>query len=204
MGREAITLCSTGALQEVLKALLESTELVLRGSVIRRRWPIGTLTNVAPAGDALCFTADGEQVTLQLGSKEAAAWARKIAEPPPSLAQKLGLDTNMPALVLGVVDDETLRSALENVTTPDAARAGLIVAIVRDANDLETAFAQHARMHCRHVWMIHRKGKGAHLGDTAIRATCRSRGYIDTKTCAVSKDWTATRYSAATTTSVPP
>jgi len=57
------------------------------------------------------------------------------------------------------------------------------------------ALALHADMACRHVWIVHRKGKGAQLGDTAIRAALRTRGYIDTKVSAVSDSSSATRYT---------
>ena len=38
------------------------------------------------------------------------------------------------------------------------------------------------------------KGKGAAYGDTAIRNFLRQRGYVDSKSCAVSPELTATRY----------
>ena len=201
MGRKAVISCTVGPRQEVLKVLLEPTELILLGTAIRHRWPINALKNVAPLGEAQCFTADGQDVALQLGSKRAMAWAPKMMEPPPTLAHKLGLKAGMRALVLGIVDDEALRSALDGATTPDAAQADLLVAVLRSADDLDAALAQHAQMRSRPVWMVHRKGKnlGNHPGDSAVRETCRARGYIDTKMCAVSPAWSATRYSAKAT-----
>jgi len=47
------------------------------------------------------------------------------------------------------------------------------------------------------VWCVHGKGRGAGVTDTMVRSFMYARNYRDSKSCAVSTDWTATRYGAA-------
>jgi len=198
MGRDAVSRCVLGDSDETVRALLESKELILRGASIRRRWPLTAVCDVRVEDDRLRFVAEGVGVTLYLGGKEAAAWARKMATPPPTLAAKLSLSAASLAMVIGDTADEALVAALDGATTRDAALASQLIAIVLSEADLTAALALHASMECRHVWMVHRKGKGARLGDAAIRAAMRECGYVDTKVSAVSDSLSATRYSLRT------
>lgn len=66
MGREAITRVEIGGEAGDVLALLESTELILRGD-IRRRFPRDRLVNVHVDGSALCFTCNGESVSPAYG-----------------------------------------------------------------------------------------------------------------------------------------
>lgn len=194
MGREALAHAQVGATADEVKALLESTELILRGPALRRRYALATMSDVAVQGDALCFRAGGEAVQLTLGAAEAAAWQRKLLTPPPTLAAKLGVSADAPALVLGTVDDAALAQALQGATTRRAADAALLIALVYSEADLQRAVARHAPLATRVMWVVHGKGKAAPLGDTAIRAALRAQGYVDNKTSAVSERLTATRY----------
>lgn len=196
MGREATTGCRIGSANGSVKALLESTELVLRGEpALRRRWPVAALQAVQVQGEALVFQAGGEAVQLALGAREAAAWARRIATPPPTLAAKLGVTAERPAFVCGRVDDDALAAALHGATTADAAAAHWLVAVVRDAQDLAAALDRFAGMHAAHAWLVYPKGRAADPGDAAIRSAWRAAGCMDSKTCAVSDTLTATRYT---------
>lgn len=196
MGREAEVDCRIAGRSGRVKALLESTELVLRGdAALRRRWPLAALANVRVDGDALAFEAAGESVHLALGAREAAAWAQRIATPPPTLAAKLGIDTARPAFVCGTVDDAELHAALQGATTPDAQAAHCLVAVVRSDADLVAALAAHAAMAAPHAWLVYPKGAAATPGDAAIRSAWRAAGCRDSKSCAVSAALTATRYS---------
>lgn len=195
MGREAQVLCTVDGKSEPVKALLESTVLILRGVDIKRRFEVAALAEVRVRGQALRFTAAGEAVTLALGAQEAQAWLKKLTTPPPSLASKLGVGAGQRARVFGPCDDAALAAALEGATTSGLADAAMLVAVALDAAELDRAVALHARMPCRTLWVVHAKGKAATLGDTAIRQSLRGRGYTDTKTTAVSERLTATRYT---------
>ncbi len=196
MGREAQADCRIGSQQGRAKALLESTELVLRGEApLRRRWPIEALQQVHVAGEALVFEAAGEVVVLVLGAREASAWARRIATPPPTLAAKLGVAAQRPAFICGAIDDDTLAAALRGATTADAAAAHCLIALVRSEADLAAALAMCAGLAAPHVWLVYPKGRAANPGDAAIRAAWRKAGWMDNKACAVSDTLTATRYT---------
>lgn len=195
MGREARVQATVGGASAEVQALLESRELILRGG-LRRRWALDTLAGTAVDGGALAFVAGGEAVRLELGAAEAAAWAKKIATPPPTLAAKLGVGAATPAFTCGPLDDAALAAALQGATTADAKAAGQLVAVVLDAAGLAAALRQMARLPAaRHAWLVYPKGKAANPGDAAIREAWRGAGFNDTKTCAVSATLTATRYS---------
>lgn len=191
MGREALVHAEVGAEAGEVKALLESRELILRGT-IRRCLPKTALKSVRVDGAVLSFTCDGETVRLHLGGKVAEAWAKAIATPPPSLRAKLGLDKGAKALLIGVCDDPVLADALEGALTDDPALASMVIARVDKPEDLVAA---QAACQVLPIWAVYRKGKPAVFSDSAVRAALRAAGFRDTKSCAVSDRLTATRYN---------
>ena len=82
MGLEAETTCTHSGKSFAVKALLESTELILRGE-LKRKLPIAALKYVSIKNTTLTFEAEGEHYALALGAAKSAAWAKKIAMPPP-------------------------------------------------------------------------------------------------------------------------
>ncbi|WP_382309026.1 hypothetical protein [Herbiconiux sp. UC225_62] len=177
-----------------VKALLESREFILRGP-LRRGLLIEQLSDVVAEGDRLRFRHGGEEYELTLSPPVAARWAKKILTPPPTLAAKLGVSPERPALVIGRVTDARLVEALLGASVagepgppPEAA-----VAEVDDADGLERALAELPPG--LPIWVVHRKGRGADFGEAAVRQRMRSLGFIDTKVSAVSDARTATRYA---------
>jgi len=195
MGRETKGLCTLGPHTEMVKALLESTAIVLRGPVIKRQIALVEVVGARVEGDCLRFEAEGEAVTLELGAEEAQKWLKKMLTPAPTLAAKLGVGPQSKAYVLGQVDDAALAQALVGATTRRPADAAVLVAIVLEETALTEAIALHAGMPCPAMWVVHLKGKAAVIGDTAIRKRLRDSGYMDNKTSAVSERFTATRYA---------
>jgi hypothetical protein len=193
MGREATCAARVGAESAEVKALLESSELILRGG-FKRRYAIAGMRELQVLGDELQFQASGEQVALALGAAQATSWARKIATPAPTLAAKLGIAGDRPAYVFGNADDPALAAALTGASTSDAQRAHLLIAVLRSEADLEAAVELHAGMPCAMLWAVVPKGRGAVPSDASVRRTLRERGYVDSKTAAVSATLTATRY----------
>jgi hypothetical protein len=195
MGREAICECRLGTESAEVKALLESTQLILRGA-IRRSFAVSDLRGIEVLGERLCFQAGSERVELQLGAAEAALWARKLSTPPPTLAAKLGVGADRKAWVIGLVEDAALAGALADARAPCEADARLTVAVVLSEAELLAAEAGHRRLPCsEHLWIVHAKGRAAGLSDAVIRQSLRGLGYADSKTSAVSDRLTATRYS---------
>lgn len=194
MGREAQAPATVAGHTEAVKAVLEATELLLRGATLKRRYAVAALQDLQVRDDSLHFSAGGEAVALQLGAAEAGRWLTRLNTPPPTLAAKLGVSAASPALVWGVVDDAALAAALQGATTAHADQAALLLAVVASPADLAQAVALHAGLATPVLWVVHGKGRTAPLGDTAIRSTLRGQGYVDNKTSAVSDRLTATRY----------
>jgi len=195
MGREAKAPCAIGAMRETATLLLESREIVVRGATLKRRFEIARVAHPRVDGDALRFESGGEAVALELGAAQAQKWLQKLQAPPRTLAEKLGIGPDRPAAIHGTVDDAALAEALAGATTDDPARATALVAVVRSLAQLDAAVAAHARLGCRHLWVVCEKGSDAALGDTAIRTALRGRDYVDSKSSAVSERLTATRYA---------
>ncbi len=197
MGREATCAARVGQESaDEVKALLESTAIVLRGA-LKRRWALAALQQLRVEDQSLCFEADGEAVALALGEAEAARWLKKLQTPPPTLAAKLGISPETPALLMGPTRgtlDPALAEALGQGLTGNPRTARMLVAVVQSPAELARMADFHADMICKTVWVVHPKGPAAYPSDGEVRAEMRSRGYVDNKTSAVSEQLTATRY----------
>lgn len=196
MGREASCTARVGAETAEAKALLESTTVVLRGD-LKRRWDIAALQQLRVEGDELRFNVGDEEVALVLGEKEAGKWLTKLQTPPPTLAAKLGVSAENPALLIGPTIgplDPALAEALAGGLTTNPRQARMLVAVLSKPSELPRMADYHAGMICKTVWVVHPKGPDASPSDTEIRLELRSRGYVDNKTSAVSDKLTATRY----------
>ncbi|RZJ07840.1 MAG: hypothetical protein EOP39_15385 [Rubrivivax sp.] len=200
MGREASCNARVGtkdAEQSAeIKAQLESTTVVLRGE-LQRRWDIAALQQLRVEGDELRFSVGDEHVALALGEKEAGKWLTKLQTPPPTLAAKLGVSAENPALLIGPTAgplDPALAEALSGGLTTNPREARMLVAVLSKPAELPRMADYHAGMICKTVWVVHPKGPDASPSDVEIRLELRSRGYVDNKTSAVSDKLTATRY----------
>jgi hypothetical protein len=193
MGREAACLCNWAGQSADSKVLLESHELVVRGT-IRRRVPIASLTQVAVHADELHFHAGEDEVILTLGQETAQNWARKIATPPPTLVAKLGIDGKSKILVLGSVDSEELQAALDEAGTQAGKTPDLIFISAGTQAELDRALTR-ATAYTAPIWIVYRKGARAELPESALRDTLRGQGFMDTKVASVSATHTALRFN---------
>lgn len=196
MGREALCTARVGADTAEATALLESTTVVLRGD-IKRKWEIAALQNLRVDGDELRFEHGDEAVALVLGEKEAGRWLKKLQTPPPTLAAKLGVSAENPALLIGPTVgtlDPALAEALAGGITTNMREARMLVAVLSNASELPRMAEFHADMICNTVWVVHAKGPDADPSDALVRIAMRGWGYVDNKTSAVSDKLTATRY----------
>jgi hypothetical protein len=81
MGREAVCTCDWAGTVAEVKALLETSELILRGE-IRRRVAFSEIARMCRcSADGLRFKTGGERVELCLGLPSAAKWAAAITRP---------------------------------------------------------------------------------------------------------------------------
>jgi hypothetical protein len=175
-----------------VKAYLESDGIILRGEV-RGKLPRAGLKDWRVEGEDLCLRSDGEPLLLTLGAKEAAAWVRALEKPLPSLAAKLGVSAAARAWVIGGPRPEELAVALAGCEVSGPEGAAVIVAVLTGPEDLDAALAAGRTSGLR-VWSVHSKGKGAVVGDAAVRAAFRDAGWTDIKASAVSDAFTATLY----------
>ncbi len=193
MGREDVAVCHwQGDVAEV-KLHLDSSELTLRGDIraaIARR----DMQEVVLVNEGVQIQTSDGLLFLELATKEAERWQKALLKTPPTLAEKLGVSPQNPAYVLGAFDDAALSAALLWAEVSAPKDAEILLALIFDQADLDAA-AEMALSHpTKHVWMVHRKGKAAVIGDTVIRAHMRGLGFIDSKTSAISDQLTTTRY----------
>ncbi len=196
MGREASCTARVGTETAEVTALLESTAIVLRGD-IKRRWDIAALQNLRLEAGELRFDAGDEAAALALGEKEGERWLKKLQTPPPTLAAKLGVSADNPALLIGPTVgplDPALAEALAGSITTNLREARMLVAVLSKPSELPRMAEFHADMICKTVWVVHPKGPGASPSDAEVRTAMRGWGYVDNKTSAVSDALTATRY----------
>jgi hypothetical protein len=197
MGLEAKCDCSWSGGSGEVRALLEARELILKGH-LRRTLRIAEMTEVRVEGQNLHFRVAGDEIALGLGADRAGRWAKKIAAPPPSLAQKLGVGPSSKVLVTGPMEDAALRQALEGSRAASAEEARLCLAVVTDETALEQALRVHEALPLKApIWIVHGKGPRAAFGEGPVRKLMREAGYKDNKVSAVSDKLSATRYARA-------
>ena len=196
MGREAICKCDWAGTTAEVKALLESTEVILRGA-IRKRIPFNEIKQVKALSDRLRFIVGGETVELFLSSKAAASWAAVLTSPPPSLARKLGITSTTIVRTIGDIADRALISALAEAAEISAQNAALIVAHVDSPESLHQTLNQARAQLSKAVpiWIVYAKGKGHAIDESAIRSLLRANGMMDTKIASVSATLTAIRFN---------
>lgn len=192
MGREAATRLTYGGTKGEGRALLESDELILRGAV-KARLPRADLSNARVEGDDLTIDTPAGPLHLGLGAVEAGRWLAALAKPAPTLADKLGVKAGMMIWSRRVDADPTLSAALAGATQGAPSEAALGVAVVETADALEETLAERGAGGAP-LWLVYRKGAQG-FGDAAIRGRMRELGFVDSKSCAVSTAFTATRYA---------
>jgi hypothetical protein len=193
MGREAVAVARWRGEVEEVKVLLESQEIILRGAIKARMARSGISDIILKEGE-LAVQCNGEALVLDLGAKEAVKWRDALLKPHPSLASKLGIGEDRRVFLIGKSDDSELVEALAGSTCTTAANATVLLAIIATEIDLLAAHAIAKQNPNLLLWCVYSKGKNATYGDTAIRSFMRQCGYMDSKSCAVSSQLTATRY----------
>ena len=193
MGRETVAVCHWDGTVAEVKLHLDSKALTLRGDLrldlLRTR-----IQGVDLTTEGLRVATDGPDLMIELPAGEAARWQKALLKKPPTLAEKLGVSKDSPVFVLGAFDDAILKDALENAMVGSPDEAVILMALLFVADDLHAASDLALRHPDKHIWMVHRKGKAAIVGDTLVRAHMRGLGFVDSKTSAVSDMLTTTRY----------
>lgn len=196
MGREAICECNWAGTTAKVKALLETSELILRGE-LRRKIAFAELKKVEARNGQLCFTVANENVQLALGADQAAKWAAAIHAGPVPLAKKLGITSEIIVRTIGSIDDEALGSALRQASQVSARNPDLVIACVETPAQLSAALKSASAQLAKRVpiWIVYPKGKGHPLNESMIRTAALPLGLVDTKVAAVSARLTAIRFN---------
>lgn len=193
MGREAVAVCHWRGEVAEAKLHLDSASLSLRGE-IHLDIPRAHIWDVTLVEGGLRVLTNGPELVMEFGEVEAMRWRKALLKMPPTLAEKLGISADVPAFVMGDFTDEPLETAFVGATVNNAKDAMILIAILMEEAALHHASTLALAHLDKHIWMVHRKGKAAVVGDTMIRGHMRGLGFIDSKTSAVSDQLTATRY----------
>ena len=195
MGLEANCRCRWDDGLGETKALLEADALILRGD-LKRRIPIGEISDLSASGAELHFRHFTETFALELGAARAARWAEKIAAPPPSLAKKLGVAAGSKVLVVDMLEDAVLQEALKGAIAGRDEEAALSLAVIRGEAALRRAFSRQSSpwRPGRRSGSFMRKDGRRPSARGRCAASCAAAGYLDNKVSAVSEALSATRY----------
>ncbi len=197
MGQEALCRVRFGDQTAEGKALLETTELIFRGSseaAFRLKIPLKAITDLVEDGGELRVEFPDGTASFELGAK-AAAKAANIIRNPKGLLDKLGVKDGAVAAVIGV-EDASFRQQLDS-------KAGVIADTLTPGNDVIFYEADEIDDLVRleelkqgikangTIWVVSPKGKGARLKDTEVMAAAREAGLVDTKVVSFSDTHTA-------------
>jgi hypothetical protein len=143
---------------------------------------------------ALVRKAPPARAELELGAS-AAAWRERI-ESPPGLCDKLGARSGVDVRVHGALDAALVQ--LLDASGAAVKRCGSAALNLLEAHtlaDFERAAVLAAELAAgAHLWVIYPKGR-KDLSESALRAALKPTGLRDTKTCRVSDELTALRWS---------
>lgn len=192
MGREARAEVTLGESAGAARLHLDSQDLVLSGAV-RARLPRASLRAVRAENGILHAETDRGPLAAALGPL-APAWAKAILTPPPDLARKLGLGPDRRGWLLWPATDVELAAAIAAHPAAGPEAAACILAELADAAAAARALDRLSDLPPLPFWGVTRKGPASPFGEDALRALLRGAGWIDSKTCAVSARWSATRY----------
>lgn len=199
MGREAKTLCIEGRQKFEVKAHLDGQALQLTGEK-KLTLPLAHVRAATVAGEDLKIVSAPATFALRLGAKEAAAWAKKILNPP-SLAEKLGVKPGVTVHLIGprVKElDEAAPQAPHAAALSAKAFAACDIAILTltpATAEKQIAAAAKTLPTKTALWLVYEKGTKPN-GDTIIMLA-RKAGLKDTKVARISDSHTALRFIRA-------
>lgn len=198
MGQEIkTTLRWDGRIIEVT-ALLEGTELVLRGGATMTI-PFGEMMSVESNGGFLDFKTTRGLMMLELGNK-ADAWREKIKNPR-ALIEKLGLDATKKVCVVGKMDPG-LRSEIDGSGAKVARTArgkdfDVVFFVPKNRKELEKMPSiKEMIVDDGGIWIVYPKGLQGDdaLTERAVLTSGRILGLTDNKVAKVDEELTAVRF----------
>lgn len=174
--------------------LLETDEVIVRGEA-RIRIPRASIERVTARAGVVTISSPMAVVSLSLDEKSAAAWRKKLEEPPKRLIDKLDVKADVKVWLFRV-GDETLTEQVSARTTnvvrgPSASNCDVVFVGVDSVAQLDRIERALEAMTDRGaIWVVHPKGVSG-IADTAIFAKAKSLGLTYTKVARVSDTHTA-------------
>lgn len=199
MGREAKVAYRSGKDCAEVRAHLDSEALELTGGK-KLRIRLADVRKATAEGDALKVETKTEKFELALGEKEAAAWAKKILNPP-TLADKLGLKADTKVLIVGErikeIDEAAPAAERASTLTATKAKAANVVLLTLAPETAAKQIAAAAKVLPKGtaLWLVYTKGTNPN-GDDII-GLARKAGLKDTKVARISVTHAALRFIAA-------
>ncbi len=199
MGREAKVAYRSGKDRAEVRAHLDSEALELTGGK-KLKIRLADVREATAEGDALKVETKTEKFELALGAKEAAAWTKKILNPP-TLADKLGLKADTKVLLVGAriaeIDEAAAKAGRAPALTAANAKAAnvVVLTLAPETAAKQIAAAAKALPKGTALWLVYLKGTKPN-GDDII-GLARKAGLKDTKVARVSVTHAALRFIAA-------
>jgi hypothetical protein len=195
VGAEATCALRENAARHVGRALLETDDLVFRGSDgYRLKLPLRSIREPrVVAGELLLDTPSGT-VVLELGDA-AERWAQRIRSPK-SLLDKLDLKPTDRVAVIGGLNAEfakELAARVETVTVGRVPKSANTVFLWADTATALQKLSSLSKSIARDgaIWVIHPKGAASRVKDTDIFAVAKKAGLTATKVARFSETHTA-------------
>jgi hypothetical protein len=192
MGLEAVCTVRVNGKAAEAKALLETSELIVRAPV-RLKVPFSSITSVEAKDGELVITYGGGQVSLALGPK-AKTWAEKIKNPR-GLLDKLGVKPGMSIAVVGVQDGDFLVQLGERVPKLSECKPGAELDLVFFETDEREGLEwleslRKAIKPSGAIWVVAPKGS-TEVREVDVLTSGRAAGLVDVKVAAFSETHTA-------------
>jgi len=197
MGRERECVASIDGKKSQGRALLETGEIVFRGSSFRLRFPLHLVSGLAVKGEALTFVAGEQRVSFELGAAEATKWLRAI-ENPKSRIDKLGIKPGQKVAVVGVRDEtlvEELRDKGAEVREGAPLKNTAVVFFGANATKdlIRLAKLREKLAPDGALWIVRPKGV-ATITEGEVREAGKQAGLVDVKVVKLSESHTAEKF----------
>lgn len=196
MGAEAACALSENGSRHTGHALLETDELVFRGTDgYRVNVPLAALKRIDAVNGKLLLDGPQGSMALELGDEKAKRWADAIRSPK-GLLDKLDLKPHHKVALIGVNDTAfaaDLRARVASVAAGRTPKGANVIFLRADTKSALRRLATIAKRMARDgaIWVVHPKGPAAGVKDTDVFAAGKKAGLTATKVARFSETHTA-------------
>ncbi len=196
MGQELRGAVRVGKERHKGKILLETSELVFRGTDYRVKIAFGEVRDVKAANGELRIETNGKVLTFEVGTA-AEKWREKILHPK-TRAEKLGVKEGAKVRLLGEFPSDFVKEL--KGTGAEVIPAGTVLNVdqtflVADGNGALAAIGKYASKisGAEALWVVYAKGK-KDLSENDVIAAGRKAGLKDVKVVGFSSTHTALKF----------